>query len=128
MSDLAKRLANQLAASGFDPQVHALLAAPEYGGDFKSDGLSVRNGMFAADLGKYSTNHGENYYGYAGVQPFNVGPVKFGAALGAYGRPSSVNPIAGLLASTPIKDGEARLLLSPGSGGPSVFLGYDKPF
>lgn len=126
--NLARRIANQLASNGFDTQVHALLAAPEYGGDFKSDGLSVRNGLLAADFGKYSTNHGDNFYGYAGVQPFNVGPFNLGAALGAYGQPGRVNALAGLLASTPISNGEARLLLSPGSNGPALFLGYDKPF
>lgn len=117
---------------GFNTEKSSLAVAPEFGGSYKSDGFVFRNGDVSVDLGKYSTNHGENYYGFLGKQPVSVGNIKLGAGIGGY-TPSDVsklNLLAGLLASTPIMNGEMRAILSPsyGASQPGVFLGYTKNF
>lgn len=128
MNEITKLLQARLESDGYETNGHKLIVAPEFGGDYKSNGLSMRKGQFSADAGEYSTNAGSNYYGYAGVQPVNVGLLSLGGALGAYGNQGRVNGLAGLLGSMPIMNGEARLLLSPGSNGPAMFLGYQKRF
>ena len=75
MNQLAKLLQARLESDGYETNGHRLIVAPEFGGDYKSNGLSMRKGQFSADAGQYSTNGGQNYHGYAGVQPFNLGPL-----------------------------------------------------
>lgn len=108
-----------------------LKMAPDMGGDFQSKGFTLkRDGLFA-DLGRYSTDQGRNYYGYVGATPYNIGPLQIGGAIGAYGpKLNDLNGLAGLLMQYPILNGQARGLISPSitGGGPSVFFGFERKF
>jgi len=128
MNQLAKLLEKRLEEKGADVKDNYLLMAPDMGGDFKSKSRSVRFGELLGEYGKYSTNEGRNYYGYAGMQPWNIDKLRLGGALGLYGNSREINPLAGLLVSYPIHNGEARLLLSPGKDGPAIFFGLEKKF
>lgn len=107
-----------------------LAFAPDMGGNYKSQGLSFARDGLIADLGRYSTNQGRNYYGYIGGTPYSAGLMQLGGAVGAYGNKENINPLLGLLMQYPIQNGQLRGLLSPsiGGSGPSVFFGYDRKF
>lgn len=90
-----------------------MVMAPDMGGDFKSDGFSLSKGNLSANLGEYSTNAGKNYYGYAGVSPLNLGQLRLGAALGAYGSDmQNKKSLNGLLASYPLFGGDLRAVIN----------------
>lgn len=130
--DLKKLLIQKLEENGNEVSKYSLLAAPEFGGEFKNDALNIKGNGYSADVGQYSTKTGDNIFGYLGAQPWDIDGLKLGGALGAYG-PSSMEKahiLAGLLASKNIKNGEARLMLSPGydGNGARVFMGYHKSF
>lgn len=126
MNELAKLLEARLKSNGFETNNNTLVMAPGFGGDYSNSGLSMRKGNISADTGEYSTNAGKNYYGYGGVQPMNIGGVSLGGALGAYGNQDKLNALAGLLASIPVMNGEARMMLSPINN--ALFMGYQKRF
>lgn len=122
-----KEALNKLAALlGAELKASNMKMAPDMGGDYKSDGLALQRGLLSANLGKYSTNTGENYYGYAGYQPLKVGDMRLGGAMGGYGPDlQNVNRIAGLLASSPLFGGEIKTVIAPGG---KIMLSFDKSF
>ena len=126
MNKLEELLRDAALNNGADVNQYSLVAAPEFGGNFKSDGFSIKKKQYLADVGKYSTNNGDNYYGYAGMQPFDIGGMKLGGAAGAYGNQSKLNALLGLLVSGKIGVGEARAMLSPFGETPGLFFGYEK--
>lgn len=108
--DLLKLMASNFGA---DMKKSDVVMAPEMGGNFKGEGRTFTNGPFSADIGKYSTNTGENYYGYAGVSPLNLGQLRLGAALGAYGSDmQNKKSLNGLLASYPLFGGDLRAVIN----------------
>ena len=132
MDPITKAISEEATNQGFRLSTSKILMAPEFGGNFKSEGVSLRRGTTSAELGKYSTQTGENFYGYGGSTPFQVGDVKVGGAVGAYtnGTFSTGDIVLGFLASLPIKNGEIKALLAPGilSSTPNFFLSYSKNF
>lgn len=128
MNQLAKLLENRLSEKGAEIKENRLLMAPDMGGDFQSKSRSIKLGELLGEYGKYSTNEGRNYYGYAGYTPIEIERLRIGAALGAYGNSKDINGLAGLLATYPIKNGDAKLMLSPGKDGPAIFFGLEKRF
>ena len=128
MNQLEKLFAKRLEEGGAEAKDNYLLIAPDMGGDMKSKSKSVRLAEFLGEYGKYSTNEGRNYYGYAGMTPWNIEKLRLGGALGAYGNSREINPLAGLLATYPIQNGGAKLMISPGKDGPAIFFGMEKKF
>lgn len=129
MNHLLKMLEDKLSDGGFEISDSKLLAAPELAREGK--GKAFRKDNLLGEYGEYPTQFGSNYYGYAGIQPWQIDRFKIGPAIGAYGPDlTKLNALAGLVATHPINNGEARFMISNDitNNRPAVFFSFDKKF
>lgn len=129
MNKLIKLLENRLIENGFEASDSRLLAAPEMTGEGK--GKVFKKDDVILEYGKYPSQTGSNYYGYGSVQPWKIDQLRFGPSVGAYGQDiQNMNALIGLLATYPIKNGGARLMISNdvSNSKPAIFFGFDKRF